>query len=181
MNPRMKVIALATGAAALSIAGGASAHGGHGGHHATVYGATLAKTAATDSAYATLAGRAHLVDGRKHNPLVVHVRHLKPNAPYTFELSSASCDQASATVADFGTTTATSNEDGNLRGKADSDTFEAGSSATYSVVVKEGTTAIACGELKAKHAHHNNKHKHDTFKLKKHHEDPPRHQGDDRR
>jgi hypothetical protein len=182
MNSRMKVVALATGAAALSIAGGASAHGGHGGHHATVYRATLAKTvAATEAAYAQLAGRAHLVDGRKHNPLVVHVRHVKPHTAYTFELSTAPCEQASATVADFGATTATSNAAGNLRGKADSNTFEAGTSASYFVVVQEGTTAIACGQLKAKHAHPK-KHKHDSFELKKHHKDSlPHQEAQDRR
>jgi hypothetical protein len=190
MSHRTKVIALATGAAALSVAGVAGAHGEHGSHHATVYGGKVAKTAATtDPAYAEAGGRAHLVDGGKHNPLVVHVRHLKPSTPYTFELSSAPCDQASTPVADFTTTSATSNEHGNLRGKADSNTFQAADGATYSVVVKEGTTAIACGELKAlrghdKHKHEQKqkqKHAHHTFELNKGHEDSPHHQGDDRR
>jgi hypothetical protein len=158
MNATTKIIALATGAA-LSLAGAAGAHGGHGGHHATVYGGKLAKTAAaTDTAYAKLSGRAHLVDGRKHNPLVVHVRHLKPSTAYTFELSTAACDQASAPVAAFAITSRTSNAAGNLRGKADSDTFQAADGATYFVVVKEATTAIACGQLKVKHGH-------GTFKL----------------
>jgi hypothetical protein len=157
MNATTKVIALATGAA-LSLAGVAGAHGGH---HAKVYGAKLAKiAAANDHAYVKLAGRAHLVDGRKHNPLVLHVRHLKPNTAYTFELSTAACDQASAPGAGFAITSRTSNAAGNLSGKADSDTFEAADGATYFVMVKEGTTAIACGQLKAKHGH-------DTFKLKK--------------
>jgi hypothetical protein len=191
MNPRTKFIALATGAAALSIVGGAAAHGGnggHGSHHATVYGGALAKTAAaTDPAYAETKGRAHLVDGTKHNPLVIHVRHLKPSTAYTFQLSTAPCDQTSAPVADFATTSATANEDGNLRGKADSNTFQAADGATYSVVVNEGTTAIACGELKVKHAKHKHKHKHKnkpehpTFKLNKGHDDSSHHRGDDQR
>jgi hypothetical protein len=160
MNATTKVIALATGAA-LSLAGVAGAHGGHGGHHATVYGAKLAKTAAaTDPAYAKLAGRAHLVDGRKHNPLVVHVRHLKPNTAYTFELSTAACGEASVPVAGFAITSRSSNAAGKLRGKADSDTFEAADGASYFLLVKEGTTAIACGQLNPKHGS-------GTFKLKK--------------
>jgi hypothetical protein len=174
MNATTKVIALATGAA-LSIAGGASAHGGHGGHGATVYGAKLAKTAAaTDPAYAELRGRAHLVDGRKHNPLVVHVKHLKPNTAYTFELSTAACDQRSATVAEFGVTSATSNASGKLRGKVDSATFDAAAGATYFVVVKEGTTAVACGQLDPKRKQHG------FFKLNKHHKHFGRHQGQGR-
>jgi hypothetical protein len=174
MNATTKVIALATGAA-LSIAGGASAHGGHGGHHATVYGAKLAKAAAvTDSTYAELAGRAHLVDGGNHNPLVVHVRHLKPNTAYTFELSTAACDQPSATVADFAVTNATSNEAGKLRGKADSATFNAADGTTYFVVVKEGATAIACGQLDPK------KTQHGFFKLHKRHKHSGPHQGQGR-
>jgi hypothetical protein len=162
MNATKKVIAIASGAV-LSVAGVASAHGGHGGHRAKVYDAKLAKTAsATDPAYTQVAGRAHLVDGRKHNPLVVHVRHLKPNTAYTFELSTAPCDQASATVAAFGVKSATSNAAGKLRGKADTSSFKAADGTTYYVVVKEGTTAIACGELKRKRAN-------DTFKLDKPH------------
>jgi hypothetical protein len=157
MNATTKVIALAT-AAALSIAGVAGAHRGH---HAKVYGAKLAKmAAATDPAYVKLAGRAHLVDGRKHNPLVVHVRHLKPNTAYTFELSTATCEAASAPVADYAITSQTSNAAGKLRAKTDSDTFEIADGATYFVVVKEGTTTIACGPL-------NDKHGNGTFKLKK--------------
>jgi hypothetical protein len=168
MNATTKVIAIASGAV-LSVAGVASAHGGHGGHRATVFGAKLAKTAAaTDPAYAQVAGRAHLVDGRKHNPLVVHARHLKPNTAYTFELSTAPCDQASATVAAFGVKSATSNAAGKLRGKADTSSFKAADGTTYYVVVKDGTTAIACGELKRKRAN-------DTFELDKPHKKSGKH------
>ena len=164
MRATTKVIALASGAV-LSLAPAAGAHDGNGGRHATAYGAKLTKTvAATDPAYADLAGKAVLVDGARNNALLVHVRHLKPSTAYTFELSTAPCDQDSATVAAFGVTDATSNAAGHLSGKATSTAFDAADGTSYSVVVKEGTIAIACGRLDPLRKHgsfkHHKRHRH---------------------
>jgi hypothetical protein len=167
MNPTTKILALAC-AGLLALTGTAAAH--HGATNATVYGAklaapdaTTATTTATDPATA-IRGKALLVDGSQTNVLKVHVRNLKPNTAYTFELSSAPPDQAEAPVADFATTTATTNEDGKLRGFVKSATFNAADGATYSVLVKEGDTVVASGQLQALPFHkrfgHRRGHKH---------------------
>jgi len=164
MNATTKILALAC-TALLAVAGTASAH--HGASGATVYGAKLTApgatpTTATDPA-TTVGGKAHLVDGSQNNVLTVHVRNLKPNTAYTFELSSAPPDQAEAFVADFAPTTATTNADGKLKGFVKSATFNAAAGATYSVLVKEGDTVVASGQLQAlpfPNGHRGHKHGH---------------------
>ncbi len=154
MNATTKILALAC-AGLLALAGTASAH--HGNSAAKVYGAKLAApatTTATDPATA-VGGKALLVDGSQNNVLVVHVRNLKPNTAYTFTVDGT----------DFAPTTATTNEDGKLKGFAKSATFNAVAGTTYTVQVKEGDTVVASGDLqplqfKKRFGHHRHKHRH---------------------
>ncbi len=137
MNATTKILALAC-AGLLALAGTASAH--HGTSNATVYGAKLAgtaTTATTDPATAVF-GKAILVDGSQNNILAVKVRNLKPNTAYTFDVTNAP---------DFAPTTATTNEDGKLRGFVKSATFNAVAGTTYTVEVKEGDAVVASGDL----------------------------------
>ena len=137
MRATRKILALAC-LALLSLAGTASAH--HGTSNATVYGAKLAGTAAaatTDPATA-IGGKAILVDGSQNNILAVKVRNLKPNTAYTFDIAGST---------DFAPRTATTNENGKLRGFAKSATFNAVAGTTYTVEVKEGDTVVASGDL----------------------------------
>jgi hypothetical protein len=136
MKLTTKILALAC-AGLLALAGTASAH--HGNARATVYVAKLTGTA-------PIGGRALLVDGKKNNILVVHVRGLKPNTAYTFEVSGST---------DFPATTVTTNARGKLRGFAKSATFNAVAGTTYTVQVKEGATVVASGDLTPlrKHGH----------------------------
>jgi hypothetical protein len=151
MNAKTKIIALACGAL-LALTGTASAH--HGAKNTKVYAGKVAgTTAATDPATA-IRGRALLVDGASNNLLAVKVRNLKPNTAYTFALDG---------VADFAATTATTDENGKLKGFVRSDTFNATDGATYKVVVKEGDTAVASADLalvQRKGFGHRHKHKH---------------------
>ena len=66
------------------------------------------------------------------------VRNLKPNTAYSFALDG---------VSDFAATTATTDENGKLKGFVTSDTFNATDGATYTVVVKEGDTTVASSTL----------------------------------
>jgi hypothetical protein len=151
MNAKTKIIALAC-SALLALTGTASAH--HGANNTKVYAGKVAgTTAATDPATA-IGGRALLVDGASKNLLAVKVRNLKPNTAYTFGLDG---------VADFATTTATTDENGKLKGFVKSDTFNATDGATYTVVVKEGDTTVASSTLsplKRRGFGHGRKHKH---------------------
>jgi hypothetical protein len=164
MNATKKILALAV-VALLSLAGTASAH--HGTSSATVYGAKLAApstttTTRTDDETA-VSGKALLVDGTKNNVLVVHVRNLKPNTAYTFDVAGAP---------DFAATTATTNADGKLKGFVKSATFNAVAGTTYTVEVKEGDTVVASGDLQAlpikRHfghrGHKRHRHHHGAFK-----------------
>src|SRR5919204_3872617 len=149
MRATTKILALAC-VALLSLAGTASAH--HGTNAATVYGAKLTGTD-------PVAGKAVLVDGSQNNILAVKARNLKPNTAYTFDVAG---------VSDFAPTTATTNEDGKLKGFVKSATFNAVAGTTYTVEVKEGDTVVASGELqqlpfKRFFGHHKHRH-HGGFK-----------------
>jgi hypothetical protein len=152
MNATTKILALAC-AALLALAGTASAH--HGNNAATVYGAKLAAPGATTTAFdpTAIRGKAILVDGSQNNILAVKVRNLKPNTAYTFAIEGT----------DFAPTTATTNEDGKLKGFAKSATFNAVAGTTYTVQVKEGDTVVASGDLaplqfKKRFGHRGHKH-----------------------
>jgi len=151
MNAKTKMIALAC-SALLGLTGTASAH--HGANNTKVWAGKVAgTTAATDPATA-IGGHALLVDGASQNLLAVKVRNLKPNTAYSFALDG---------VSDFAPTTATTNEDGKLKGFVKSDTFNATDGATYTVVVKEGDTTVASSTLapvQRRGFGHRHKHKH---------------------
>jgi hypothetical protein len=162
MNAKTKIIALAC-SALLALTGTASAH--HGANNTKVYAGKVAgTTAATDPATA-IGGRALLVDGASNNLLAVKVRNLKPNTAYTFALDG---------VADFAATTATTDENGKLKGFVKSDTFNAADGTTYTVVVKEGETTVASAVLAPvqRHVgfghHHKRHHKHGGFNKRAH-------------
>jgi hypothetical protein len=159
MNAKTKIIALAC-SALLLLTGTASAH--HGANNTKVWlGKVAGTTAAADPATA-IRGKALLLDGKTKNVLAVKVRNLKPNTAYSFALDG---------VSDFAATTATTDENGKLKGFVKSDTFNSTDGATYTVVVKEGDTTVASstlapvkrhgfGHRKHKHGHH----KHAGFK-----------------
>jgi hypothetical protein len=162
MNAKTKIIALAC-SALLALTGTASAH--HGANNTKVYaGKVTGTTAATDPATA-IRGRALLVDGASKNLLAVKVRNLKPNTAYTFGLDG---------VTDIAVTTATTDENGKLKGFVKSDTFNAADGATYTVVVKEGATTVASATLAAVKRHkgfghgHKRHHKHAGFNKRAH-------------
>jgi hypothetical protein len=162
MNANTKIIALAS-SALLALSGTAGAH--HGANTTKVYAGKVAgTTAATDPATA-IGGRALLVDGASKNLLAVKVRNLKPNTAYTFGLDG---------VTDFAVTTATTDENGKLKGFVKSDTFNAADGATYTVVVKEGATTVASATLAAVKRHkgfghgHKRHHKHAGFNKRAH-------------
>src|SRR6185312_11321851 len=88
----------------------------------------------------------------------VKVRNLKPNTAYSFALDG---------VSDFAATTATTDENGKLKGFVTSATFNASDGATYTVVVKEGATTVASATLApvpGKRFGHRRGHKHGHHK-----------------
>jgi hypothetical protein len=153
MNAKTKIIALAC-SALLLLTGTASAH--HGANKTRVWAGKVAGTAAATDPATAIRGKALLVDGQTRNLLAVKVRNLKPNTAYSFALDG---------VSDFAPTTATTDENGKLKGHVTSDTFNATDGATYTVVVKEGATTVASSTLapvqrKRFGHHHGRKHGH---------------------
>jgi len=171
MKLTTKILALAC-AGLLVLAGTAAAHNGK--NRATVYVAKLTAPGAAPTTPApqptmraaqapttpVVRGRALLVDGKKNNILVVHVRGLKPNTAYTFEISGST---------DFAVTTATTNARGKLRGFVKSATFNAVAGTTYTVQVKEGATVVASGDLAPLRKHGHGKHHGPKRHAPKHH------------
>jgi hypothetical protein len=157
MNAKTKTIALAC-SALLALTGTASAHHGANNNSKVYAGKVAGTTAATDPATA-IGGHALLVDGASKNLLAVKVRNLKPNTAYSFALDG---------VSDFAATTATTDENGKLKGFVRSDTFNAADGATYTVVVKDGDTTVASSTLapvqgmglRHRHKHGGRHHKH---------------------
>jgi hypothetical protein len=157
MNAKTKIIALAC-VALLALTGTASAH--HGANSTKVWAGKVAGTTAAADPATAIRGHALLLDGTDKNALAVKVRNLKPNTAYSFALDG---------VSDFAPTTATTDENGKLKGSVASDTFNATDGATYTVVVKEGAATVASSTLAAvqrghKHGHgHGRHHKHGGF------------------
>ena len=135
MNAKTKIIALAC-VALLALTGTASAH--HGANTTKVWAGKVAGTTAAADPATAIGGHALLVDGTNKNVLAVKVRNLKPNTAYSFALDG---------VSDFAPTTATTDENGKLKGFVTSDSFNATDGATYTVVVKEGDTTVASSTL----------------------------------
>jgi hypothetical protein len=158
MNAKTKIIALAC-SALLALTGTASAH--HGANNTKVYAGKVAGTTAAADPATAIRGHALLVDGANKNLLAVKVRNLKPNTPYTFGLDG---------VSDFAVTTATTDENGKLKGFVKSDTFNATDGTTYTVVVKEGATTVASATLApvTVHKRFGHRHKHGFGRHHKH-------------
>ena len=160
MNAKTKIIALAC-VALLALIGTASAH--HGANTTKAWAGKVAGTTAAADPATAIRGHVLLVDGTSKNLLAVKVRNLKPNTAYSFALDG---------VSDFAPTTATTNEDGKLKGFVKSDTFNATDGATYTVVVKEGDTTVASSTLAPvqrrgfghRHKHKHGHHSHGGFK-----------------
>jgi hypothetical protein len=157
MNAKTKIIALAC-VALLALTGTASAH--HGANSTKIWAGKVAGTTAAADPATAIRGHALLLDGTDKNALAVKVRNLKPNTAYSFALDG---------VSDFAPTTATTDENGKLKGSVASDTFNATDGATYTVVVKEGAATVASSTLaavQAGHKHgngHGRHHKHGGF------------------
>ncbi len=135
MNAKTKIIALAC-VALLALTGTASAH--HGANTTKVWAGKVAGAAAAADPATAIGGHALLVDGASKNLLAVKVRNLKPNTAYSFALDG---------VSDFAPTTATTDENGKLKGFVTSDSFNAADGATYTVVVKEGDATVVSSTL----------------------------------
>jgi hypothetical protein len=148
---------------ALAFAGAASAHGDHHAKGAKVYRAALTK------------GKAHLVDGKKHNKLTIHLRGLTAGQTYIWQLHKAAsatsdpCSPAQPVVVgspygDWAYGALVANDAGNASAKATSATFDSrADTGPFYVEVHLGDgTVIACGVLKAKTSHgkHNHASKH---------------------
>jgi hypothetical protein len=134
-------------AGALLLAAPAAAHDKHG-KHAKVSKATL--EAAEDGS--AVRGRSHLVDGRKHDHVTLHVKGLEPGETYLWEVREGSCDDAAATASEGWTyRELTVRESANANAKGRSKTFSADRDEDVSVAVTlEDGTEVACGEFERK-------------------------------
>ena len=154
-------------AGALLIAAPASAHEKHG-KHAKVSKAKLAATeAATAAGIPDVRGRAHLVDGRKHDDVSLHVKGLEPGETYLWHVHQATGEgdpcAAGSTVGNPtpypGLTyrALKARPSGNANSKGRSRTFPVAaedSEGDYYVNVHlEDGTVIACGVLEPRKRH----------------------------
>src|SRR6266536_2070804 len=141
MKRRINAAAIAS-IAAIGVAGVASADAGH---SAKTYKASLAAVnpAATTAGLPTVAGRAQLVDGKKHNKVSLHMRHLAPRTAYLWHVHAGTCAATGAPVAGWtyrrqdasGNGMLTSNASGHASTKGKSATFDADPTKSYSVNV----------------------------------------------
>ena len=155
-------------AGALLIAAPASAHDKHG-KHAKVSKAHLKATeAATAAGIPDARGRAHLVDGRKHDHVSLHMKGLKPGETYLWHVHQATGEgdpcKAGSTVANpapypgFTYRELTARASGNANSKGRSTTFPVAAEESegdyYVNVHLENGTVISCGVLERKRRHH---------------------------
>ena len=166
-------------AGALLIAAPASAHDKHGKHgkHAKVSKAHLEATeAATAAGIPDARGRAHLVDGRKHDHVTLHMKGLEPGETYLWHVHQATAEgdpcAAGSTVGNpapypgFTYRELKARDSGNANSKGRSSTFpvaeEESEGDFYVNVHLEDGTVIACGVLERKRGGHHKGHgKHD--------------------
>lgn len=162
-------------AGALLIAAPASAHEKHG-KHAKVSKAHLEATeAATAAGVPDARGRAHLVDGRKHDHVSLHMKGLKAGETYLWHVHQATAEgdpcAADSTVGNptpypgWTYRELTAGDSGNANSKGRSSTFpvaEEESEGDYYVNVHlQDGTVIACGVLERKRGgHHKGNSKH---------------------
>jgi hypothetical protein len=149
-------------AGALLLAAPAAAHEKHG-KHAKVSKAKL--EAAEDST--AVRGRAHLVDGRRHDHVTLHMKGLEPGETYLWEVREGTCDDEAAAASEGWTyRKLTVRDSGNANAKGRSEEFSAGRDDDVSVAVTlEDGTVVACGDFERKRrGHHGHDHDHDHDK-----------------
>jgi hypothetical protein len=152
-------------AGALLIAAPAAAHEKDHKHHKHHKHAKVSR-AHLEAADATkdVRGHAHLVDGRKHDHVMLHAKGLEPGTKYLWEVREGACDDAAATASEGWTyRELTVRESGNANSKGRSTTFSADRDDDVSVAVTlEDGTEVACGDFeRRKRGHH---HGHDKPK-----------------
>ena len=143
--------ALIVCAGALLLAAPAAAHEKHG-KHAKVSKATL--EAAEDGP--AVRGRAHLVDGRRHDHVHFHVKGLEPGETYLWEVREGACGDEDAAASEGWTyRELTARESGNANAKGRSSEFSADRDDDVSVAVTLGDgTEVACGDFERKRRGH---------------------------
>jgi hypothetical protein len=163
-------------AGALLIAAPASAHEKHG-KRAKVSKAHLEVTeAATAAGIPDARGRAHLVDGRRHDHVTLHMKGLEAGETYLWHVHQATAEgdpcAADSTVGNptpypgWTYRTLTARDSGNANSKGRSSTFpvaeEESEGDFYVNVHLQDGTVIACGVLERKRrGHHRGHDKHD--------------------
>jgi hypothetical protein len=162
-------------AGALLIAAPASAHDKHGKHgkHAKASKAHLEATeAATAAGIPDARGRAHLVDGRKHDHVTLHMKGLEPGETYLWHVHQATAEgdpcAADSTVGNptpypgWTYRELKARDSGNANSKGRSSTFpvaeEESEGDFYVNVHLEDGTVIACGVLERKPGGHHKGH-----------------------
>jgi hypothetical protein len=167
---------LILGAAVLLLAAPASAHD----KRAKVSKAKLTATeAATAAGIPDARGRAHLVDGRKHDKVSLHMKGLTPGETYLWHVHQATGEgdpcAAGSTVANpapypgWTYRELTARPSGNASSKGRSTAFPAAGEESegdfYVNVHLEDGTVVACGVLERKrHGHNDNGKGHDKAK-----------------
>ena len=151
-------------AGALLLAAPATAHEKNG-KRAKVSRAQVAATeAATTAGIPDARGRAHLVDGRRHDHVKVHMKGLAPGETYLWHVHQATAEgdpcAADSTVGNpapypgWTYRTLTARDSGNANSKGRSSTFpvaeEEGEGDYYVNVHLQDGTVIACGVLEGK-------------------------------
>ena len=159
-------------AGALLIAAPASAHDTHG-KNAKVSKAHLEATeAATAAGIPDVRGRAHLVDGRKHDHVTLHLKGLEPGETYLWEVREGSCDDEAAAASEGWTyRELTVRDSGNASAKGRSKEFSSGEGDVSVAVTLEDDTVVACGTFERKRSRHTS----DDDKPKGHENDGPGH------
>ena len=95
-------------------------------------------------------GRAHLVDGRKHDKVSLHMKGLEPGKTYVWQVREGSCGEEGAASEGWTYRDLKVRPSGNANAKARSSEFSAGHD-DYAVEVRdEAGTVVACGEFERK-------------------------------
>ena len=153
-------------AGALLLAAPAAAHDKRPKHAKVAKAHLEAADAASD-----VRGRAHLVDGKRHDHVTLHVKGLEPDAKYLWEVREGACDDAAATASEGWTyRDLTVRPSGTASAKGRSDAFSAERDDDVSVAVTlEDGTVVACGDFERKRrGHHGHDRDDDDDKSKGH-------------
>ena len=156
-------------AGALLLAAPAAAHEKHG-KHAKV---SKAKLEAAEEG-TSVRGRAHLVDGRKHDHVTLHVKGLEPGETYLWEVREGECDDAAAVASEgWKYRELKVRPSGNANAKGRSKDFSAGDEPVSVAVTLEDGTEVACGDFERKRRSGDKPREHDKSKGHGHGHDKP--------